>query len=85
MNLDTLISFFFSTDLDLHYIYDHMGNYMGYLGFSGTRRSARLQNSNYLEELISQGMVTDADLDLFRSHQEHLFLNGSDMSSPLGN
>jgi len=51
-----------------------------------TRRSARLQEANYLDELISQEIATAADLDLFGNLPERCYLNGSDMvSGPFGN
>lgn len=70
-----------STDLDLCYIYDHMG----YLGFSATSPSAHLQNPNYLKELTAEGIVRVAVLDNFGNLEERRFLNGFDMSSPSRN
>ena len=51
--------------------------------FSVTRCSALLQEANYLEVLITQGVMR-ANLDLCRNLLEHCYLNGSDMSGPFG-
>ena len=58
-------------------------NLCDHMEFSVTRCSALLQEVNYLEVLITQGVIR-ADLDLCGNLLEHCYLNGSDMSGPFG-